>query len=101
MNAVYAFHKTHFLPLLSHWSSRSLVVGDYIRVDTQKVDAQVRSGDYFVMLATLIEVLSQRPAHQTMNFAPELERIANELLYLQNYYDIVRKVKSDVEQMKP
>lgn len=39
---------------------RPLMAGDYIAVDTDKVDVQIKSGDYFVTLATNLELISQR-----------------------------------------
>lgn len=80
--------------ILSHWGN-PLAVGDYddnyISVDAEKLDVQIRSGDYFVTLATTIEVLSQRLAIDKNPAANDFERIANELLYLQNYYKVVKK----------
>ncbi len=86
--------------LLSHWSADPRLAGDYISVDTEKLDTQIRSGDYFVTLATTLEVLSQRLAVEENPAAVDFERLANELLYLQNYYAIARKSPSDSKHRK-
>lgn len=77
--------------ILSHWSGHQPLVRDYISVDTEKLEVQVRSGDYFVTVATTLEVLAQRLTDLQAVSAESLERIADELLYLQNYYEIARK----------
>lgn len=76
------------LSLLSHWDNCPLAVGDYISVDAEKLDVQIQSGDYFVTLATKIELISQRLDDQYDDLADSLEQVAGELLYLQNYYKI-------------
>lgn len=78
---------------LSHWRSNPQVAGDYdyISVNVDELDARIKSGDYFVTLATTLEVISKRRMNQQAEFTEDLERIANELLYLQNYYAVVRK----------
>ena len=91
MNAEYAYRIVPSFPFLIHWGKKPATVGDYVSVDSDKIDVQVQSGDYFITLATVIEVLSQRPANQSVHYTEELERIANELLYLQNYYEISKK----------
>lgn len=78
--------------LLSHWGMRrSLMVGDYIAVDTDKVDVQIKSGDYFVTLATSLELISQRLETEHNDVAKNIEQAVNELLYLQSGYKVVKK----------
>lgn len=81
------------LPILSHWHASSLLVGDYgyVAVDADRIKTQIKSENYFITLATTLEVLSQDPVIRKNNKADDLDRIANELLYLQNYYDIIEK----------
>lgn len=82
------------LSLLSHWGARTPYAGDYVDVDVQRIKAQIESGDYFVTLATKLEVLSQRLATQKNESAEDLEKIANELLFLQNYYSVSEKANT-------
>lgn len=84
--------------LLSHWNDSPRLVGDYISVDTEKLDIQIRSGDYFVTLATMLEVLSQRLIVEKNSAAIDFQQIADELLYLQHHYEIVKKSPTNPEQ---
>lgn len=77
--------------ILSHWNSTPSVAGDYISVDSERLAAEIRSGDYFVTLATTLEVLSQRLVVEKNPAAVDFQRIADELLFLQNYYEIIAK----------
>ncbi len=83
------------IPLLSHWKTRPFNVGDYIQVDSDKLNMQVKSGDYFITLATRLELISQRLADEHDDTAINLEGAVNELLYLQNFYSIVKKQDGD------
>lgn len=62
------------------------------------VDVQVRSGDYFVTLATVLDEL----ASKTDSYATraELEGIVSDLIYLQDEYIITRSNKSGKEQIQ-
>ena len=92
MNGGAAYLTGSSFPTLSHWGNNTpMVVEDYVSVDAYKVDTQIESGDYFMKLATTLEVLSQRPTSQPAGLTDELEKIANELLYLQHYYEVVKK----------
>lgn len=57
--------------------------------EQQEVDVQVRSGDYFVQLATMLDLLLT--LHQTDEISPALNRIIQDLLYLQAHYAIHKK----------
>lgn len=50
------------------------------------IDAQVKSGDYFVTLATKLDVLSKNQADYLIRVA--LEDIISDLIYLQDNYTI-------------
>ena len=87
----FAYAPTSPVNILSHWSGYQPLVRDYIAVDGEKLEAQIKSGDYFVTVATTLEVLAQRLSDRRVVSAENLERIADELLYLQNYYEITKK----------
>lgn len=59
--------------------------------DTDELDAQARSGDYFVMLASQLDGLSRNM--QEYEARLQLENIVSDLLYLQDNYAVARKEK--------
>ena len=48
------------------------------------IDASVRSGEYFLTLATILDHISDNP---------EMQQIIRDLMYLQKNYKIVKKEK--------
>ncbi len=60
-----------------------------------EIDVQVKSDDFFALLASKIEALSQEIAAQDtarQHFAePRLQKIVDDLLYLDQHYHIVKK----------
>lgn len=56
-----------------------------------ELDARVRSGDYFVTLATDLEQLSKDISSHSTRLA--LEDIVSELLYLQDNYSINKRIR--------
>lgn len=48
----------------------------------QELQAYVKSGEYFTTLATLLDGISEHP---------ELQQIVNDLMYLQQHYQIIKK----------
>ena len=53
-----------------------------------ELDAQVRSGDYFVMIATALDALSRTSADYETKI--RLEAIVSDLIYLQDNYTITK-----------
>ena len=83
-------------PLLNHFSLRTLLVHDYAEPAKPEVDAKVRSGDYFIMLATALDTLAAElteisPAATSMALA----KLAEELEYVQRHYSVTRKSRPD------
>jgi len=60
---------------------------------TQEIDAQVRSGDYFVTLATRLDELSRDATDYSVRFS--LEEIVSDLIYLQDNYTITKDKTSE------
>lgn len=61
-----------------------------------KLDAYVRSGDYFVTLATTLENLAtELPETSVVATSLALAKLADELLYIQKHYHIIPKRRSD------
>jgi hypothetical protein len=94
MNAVaYTINPLH--GFMGHLAGPTAYVCDADDRDIERrrmdIDAQIRSGDYFIMLATKLDELSQleQIAHDDAIF--EMQRIVGDLLYLQHKYEIKRK----------
>jgi hypothetical protein len=72
-----------------------MVVCDYDTPNAD-LDARVRSGDYFITLATTLETLAGNlPEVSTSVASLALDRLAKELEYVQRHYAIIKKNRSD------
>lgn len=67
------------------------VVKDIEDISRDKLQVCLRSGDYFAMLATLIDEISDSIAANDPAQAYRLQKIVEDLLYLQSDYNIVQK----------
>lgn len=56
-----------------------------------ELQTRVASGDYFIVLATQLDLLSQELAETDPNAQMQLERIITDLAYLHARYEIHRK----------
>jgi len=89
-NSTYDVVLTDFLQM--HFGSKVTFVRDRARPNDPKLDAYVRSGDYFVTLATLLENLaSDLPETSVVATSLALSRLSDELLYVHSHYKIVPK----------
>ena len=81
-----------FSGLISHgWQQVAFVrdaAEDEQRLPTE-LDAQIRSGDYFVTLATQLDVLGSQLVN--WNVRSDLEDLTSDLIYLQDNYQILKK----------
>jgi len=68
---------------------RDGTIDDDDRTGRLRLDAQVRSGDYFVMLATELDTVAERI--ENVGIRGALEDAVSDLLYLQQNYAIHRK----------
>lgn len=81
--------------LLTHRYESVLMVADHASIQTDKLRAKVKSGDYFVTLATVLDLFCQQIDIDSRNVQPsDLEQSINELIYLQEHYKIVPKEKA-------
>jgi hypothetical protein len=55
----------------------------------RELEAQVRSGDYFITLATSLDTLSQQLSDYSAKMM--LEDVVSDLIYLYDNYDIERR----------
>lgn len=92
MTSAASFYQTAtFTGLLSHGWVRPAFVRD--RDDErqrfkQEVDVQVRSGDYFVTLATALDSIGRNATGYHVR--AHIEDIVSDLIYLQDNYRIVK-----------
>lgn len=79
-----------FTGVISHGWSRPSLVRDALEAQpVDSLDVQIRSGDYFVTLATELDQLGRDiESHVVRN---ELEDIVSDLIHLQDNYTITKK----------
>jgi hypothetical protein len=81
-----------FTGLMSHDSVETLLLHDWNfnhnLSNRNAVDVQVRSGDYFVTLATVLDGLAGDADAYVIR--AELENIVSDLIYLQDNYNICK-----------
>lgn len=82
--------------LTSHYWSKPYIACDRSAPQRPEIDVAVRSGDYFVTLATSLETLaSTLPDISTVTAGQLLCKIADDLNYLQARYAIHPKRHAD------
>lgn len=81
-------HDESEAPLLRDWNL------DHTPAAKHSIDVQVRSGDYFVTLATVLDEL----ANNLESYAErvQIEGVVSDLIYLQDNYSIVKNDRSRV-----
>ena len=89
-----------FTGLTSHGSPKPLLLGDWnLHLNPSSrhtVDVQVRSGDYFVTLATVLDALAGDI--DAYPIRAELENIVSDLIYLQDAYTITKDEPSRIDE---
>jgi len=81
-----------FAGLVQHGWFRPKVARDQAE-PYHELDAQVRSGDYFVMIATVLDALSRESADYETKV--RLEAIVSDLIYLQDNYTITKSGQAE------
>lgn len=90
-----AVYNLSFTPILASCGGLSAMfvrdgaIDDDDRMGHLRLDAQVRSGDYFVMLATELDTVAEYT--ENIGIRGALEDVVSDLLYLQQNYVIDRK----------
>lgn len=87
MNKYYNFSKLHGAQL---HGSHDMILADGEDTTDLHVDALVRSGDYFSMLATNLDAICEKLPRDS-DEAVALERHIRDLLYIAGRYKIVPK----------
>jgi hypothetical protein len=93
MNNIYAVP----LPYSLSVTSRGIYVNDYApRRTDPKLDALVRSGDYFITLGTTLDTIAaELPETSVTASSLALAKLASELDYIQRHYHIIKKSHPD------
>lgn len=80
-----------FSGLVTHEVTKTWFVRDTAEetASYSEIDAQVRSGDYFVTLATKLDLIGSYSTSLPVRLS--LEDIVSDLMYLQETYEIVKK----------
>jgi hypothetical protein len=81
--------------VLSHsWNTPVLLLDGVDKREFNQADAQAASGDYFVTLATRLDMLGQAMPRDSAEQI-EIENLVTTLFYLQKHYRVVAKHKLD------
>jgi hypothetical protein len=88
----YRLQSTDTISLHSGRSRPQLLHDNDDSIDPAQVQKLVASGDGFISLATLLADTTQMMAVKPEKAGPELEKIILTLLYLQDHYEIYRKL---------
>lgn len=90
-NYTYAIN-TQSARILPHFPAAQLFVRDDEHSDAELLmQARVRSGDYFMTLASEIDKIAQNLVARGAPEAQELERLVTELLYVNKNFTIHKK----------
>jgi hypothetical protein len=89
MHSAASYRLPTFTGLISHGWSMPRFVRDQTEQDMHELDAQVQSGDFFVLLATELDTLGARIINQSVRM--RLEDLVSDLIYLQEHYEITKK----------
>jgi hypothetical protein len=88
MNAQALYLPTGFTGILSHGWQRPKVARDGSEAG-QELEALVRSGDYFVTVATELDSLGRETTDYGVKIG--LENVVSDLIHLQDNYTIIKK----------
>lgn len=78
-------------------SNHNLLLHDHeeLFIMPKQIDVQVKSNDFFALLASRIDLLNQAIVAQyaacQQTITPDLQDIVDDLLYLQEHYTITKK----------
>jgi hypothetical protein len=89
----YVLEPTHYPGVVTHGGGMPLMVhdGDGFDMDRVELIASVRSGDYLVTLATTLDIISQLLLTANHAERDNLQKIVNDLLYLNSHYELKKK----------
>jgi hypothetical protein len=77
--------------IIRHFPGHTATVRDYASRENPRLDAAVRSRDYFITLATTLEAIGLELSRDNPAAAQAIDATVADLEYLQQHYAIVRK----------
>lgn len=81
---------------ITHYSSEVFMFvpkfRDGLSINTEELEAIIRSGQYFSTIATKLDKLSHELKKDNQPQANQIQNLVDELLYIQGRYKIKRKV---------
>lgn len=87
-SALMTYRLSQYDGILRHGEKRQILVRDREEISSKmNVDVQVRSGDYFVTLATILDKLAQDLTYAKRS---QIEDIVSDLIYLQDTHKITK-----------
>jgi hypothetical protein len=95
-----AYTAAIFDGVITDENSTGLLLRDGIGTDHSSLKAQIQSGDYFAMLATNLDLMSQAMAAKRKNDSESLRKTVDDLLYLQQNYTIIKKLNRWTEKIE-
>lgn len=75
-------------------SNISVIRDGYSNINTEEIEAIIRSGQYFVTIATKLDLLAQHIKKGNQIEEHHLQKIISELLFIQSHYKIKKKAKT-------
>jgi len=87
-SALMTYRLSQYDGILRHGDKKQILIRDREETSTKmNVDIQVRSGDYFVTLATVLDRFAEGLTYAKRS---QLEDIVSDLIYLQDTYKITK-----------
>lgn len=80
--------------VVTHYRSIVLMTQDQEET-LRELDAYVRSGDYFITLATMLEAVLDQAEHDSSAVKPMIDKLIQDLEYLQKHYIVVKRPKKE------
>jgi len=83
------------LPVRNLWGDRYVADADetssLFHAKNIELESHIRSGDYFSLLATRLDDIASRLSHSDDLQHEEINKLVNDLLYIDNHYQLTRK----------
>jgi hypothetical protein len=98
-NTALNYHSSNFTGLVRHSWGRSSVVRDsdteiqWRHLPKLELEAQIRSGDYFINLATILDALGRDI--ESYDTRAGLEDLVSDLIYMQDNYTITKNEQTE------
>ena len=84
-------HMSHNMRLWGRTKQTTLCVRDILYNDHNELKVQIRSDEYFALLANMLDGIADASKNSCRRNHPEVQQLINDLLYLQRHYRIIKK----------